>query len=291
MSSPHRRVQVDPEPRSHDLPPGPALPLHPARSAHLEYYHVQSTTCAETQNTAVGLAMAAMEALLSLSPRHTIRKADVSRQPPRALTSRAASLPTIAAPQHDTTAREACPKRHGWTRCNHGAVSARKKTTNSCSADLGNSLPTRRLMEMRSPFMTQTRTPTWPDRHWAEIQTQAIALPLGRAGRIPASHHSRVSETAELASTWCLVGAAAILRPILLARSMRRSRGADNRRGTCSRAGIGGHAPLDRRPAGTQVDLTTAMCPKRKPRGVSLHTLPLPRPGWHQVPVSVWIMR
>lgn len=127
MSSPHRRVQVDPEPRSHDLPPGPDLPLHPARSAHLEYYHVQSTTCAETQNTAVGLAMAAMEALLSLSPRHTTRKADVSRQPPRALTSREASLPTIAAPQHDTTAREACPKRHGWTRCNHGAVSARKK--------------------------------------------------------------------------------------------------------------------------------------------------------------------
>lgn len=72
--------------------------------------------------------------------------------------------------------------------------------------------------------MTQTRTPSWPDRHWAEIQTQAIALPLGRAGRIPASHHSRVSETAELANTWCLVGAAAILRPILLARSMWRSR-------------------------------------------------------------------
>lgn len=65
---------VDPEPHSHDLPPGPDLPLHPACSAHLKYYHVQSTTCAETQNTAVGLAMAAMEALLSPSPRHTSAK-------------------------------------------------------------------------------------------------------------------------------------------------------------------------------------------------------------------------
>jgi hypothetical protein len=73
-SSPHRRVHSVPEPPTKTISPDPDLPLHPARSAHSKYYRVRSTICAEAHNTAVGLAMAAMKALLGLSPRHTSAK-------------------------------------------------------------------------------------------------------------------------------------------------------------------------------------------------------------------------